>query len=257
LGDTLSKIATEKAGIIKPNIPVVISEKNPETELVFRNKAFECNSPIFFAEDYFMVNKSKIVGGLLELDILDKTSDTKKILKSQLIGNYQRKNILGVLTAIQILNERGFVVSQEDIYMGVSKVINQTGLKGRWQQLSTQPTFICDTAHNVSGITEVLENINTIDFRELWFVLGFVSDKDIDGILKLFPKKANYIFCQSNTPRALDAEVLQRRANNFLLSGIVIQDVNEAINFVKKKAHINDFVYIGGSTFVIAEIENL
>jgi dihydrofolate synthase/folylpolyglutamate synthase len=257
LGDTLTKIATEKAGIIKPNIPVVISEKHPETELVFRNKALETNSSIFFAEDYFMVNESNTIEGLLELNILDKTSNTNDILQSQLIGNYQKKNILGVLTAVQILNKNGFNISHEDIHSGISKVINQTGLKGRWQQLSTQPTVICDTAHNVSGITEVLENIATIGFGELWFVLGFVSDKDIDGILKLFPKNANYIFCQSHTPRALDAEVLQMRANNFSLSGTVIQDVNEAINFVKQKAQINDFVYVGGSTFVVAEIENL
>ncbi|PWK27082.1 dihydrofolate synthase/folylpolyglutamate synthase [Arcicella aurantiaca] len=257
LGDALSKIAAEKAGIIKPNIPVVISEKHTETELVFRNKALEVNSPIFFAEDYFMVNESKIIKGLLELNILNKASNTNDILQSQLIGNYQRKNILGVLSAVQILNKNGYNISDEDIKNGISKVIIQTGLKGRWQQLSNQPTVICDTAHNVSGITEVLENIATISFGTLWFVLGFVSDKDIDGILKLFPKNANYIFCQSNTPRALDAEVLKMRANNFSLLGTVIKDVNEAINFVKQNAKINDFVYVGGSTFVVAEIKNL
>lgn len=257
LGDTLAKIASEKAGIIKSKIPAIISEKHPETESVFINKASEENSPIYFAEDFYVVNESKLNKGLLQLNILDKTINTTQILNSQLTGSYQIKNILGVLTAIQILNENGYSISQKDILSGVSNVISQTSLKGRWQLLSTNPTIICDTAHNVSGIKEVLENIASINFEDLWFVLGFVSDKDIDGILSLLPKKANYIFCQSETPRALDAEILKLKASNFSLSGIVIRDVNEAMDFAKNKAHKNDLVYVGGSTFVVAEIENL
>ncbi|MEA5458600.1 folylpolyglutamate synthase/dihydrofolate synthase family protein [Arcicella sp. LKC2W] len=257
LGDTLTKIATEKAGIIKPFIPVVISEKHFDTELVFINKASHENAPIYFAEDFYEVNKSNIVNGLLELNILDKSKGSTEILYSQLIGSYQLKNIIGVLTAVKILNKNGYLISNDAILQGVSRVIAQTGLKGRWQTLSTNPTIVCDTGHNVSGISEILKNISSLNFEQLWFVLGFVSDKDIDGILELFPKTANYIFCQSNTPRALDAEVLKTKANNFSLSGIVIRDVNEAIKIVKEKAQINDFVYVGGSTFVVSEIENL
>lgn len=257
LGDTLAKIASEKAGIIKSQVPVIISEKNTETESVFINKASEENSPIYFAEDFYVVSESKVNKGLLELKILDKTTNTTQILNSQLTGSYQIKNILGVLCAIQILNEKGFSISQKDILNGVSNVISQTSLKGRWQLLSTNPTIICDTAHNVSGIKEILQNIASINFENLWFVLGFVSDKDIDGILSLLPKKANYIFCQSGTPRALDAEVLKLKASNFSLSGIVIRDINDAIDFAKDKAQKSDLVYVGGSTFVVAEIENL
>lgn len=257
LGDTLAKIASEKAGIIKPQVPVIISEKHQETGSVFISKAFEENSPIYFAEDFYEVNESTTNKGLLELNILNKSTNTFQILNSQLTGSYQIKNILGVLTTIKILIEKGFRISQKDIQSGVSNVISQTSLKGRWQLLSTNPTIICDTAHNVSGIKEILKNIASINFEDLWFVLGFVSDKDIDGILKLLPQKANYIFCQSSTPRALDAEVLKLRAFNFSLSGIVIRDVNEAIDFVKNKAQKKDLVYVGGSTFVVAEIENL
>jgi len=257
LGDTLSKIAFEKAGIIKPNIPVVISERYPETEHVFIDRAKEGDSPIYFSEDFFQVKSVELQESHLVLEVKNKHHNLTQNIHSQLIGNYQTKNILGVLTAIEILKLNNYKISEEAILEGFAQVITKTNLKGRWQTLSNQPYILCDTAHNVSGIQEVLRNIDVISCHQRWFIIGFVSDKDIDGILSLFPTDAKYIFCQSNTPRALDAHLLQERANSFSLSGIVIENVNAAIEFAKQNATTDDFIYVGGSTFVVSEIDDL
>ena len=257
LGDTLPKIAFEKAGIIKPNVPVVISERNIETENVFIEKSELESAPIFFADDFFQVINTELSESVLALELLDKLTNQRFVLNSQLTGSYQQKNILGVLKAIHILRNSGFQISDENIYQGISMVLSNTNLKGRWQQLSSQPLTFCDTAHNISGFSEILMNIEKYTFRQLWFILGFVSDKDIDGILRMLPQEANYIFCQCNSPRALDASLLADKAKEFSLSGVVIKDVNEAINYAKDISAIDDFIYVGGSTFVVAEIDIL
>ena len=254
LGDTLPKIAFEKAGIIKANIPVIISEKKSETEQVFIDKAYAENAPIYFAEDYFRVDEFEEKNLLLEMNILDLFNNRTFKIESQLVGEYQIKNILGVLKSIDILNQMNFVVSSTAIFEGIKNVISQTGLQGRWQVLSRSPLLICDTAHNVAGISQVIQSLQKIKFNELWMVLGFVSDKDISGILKLMPKEAKYIFCEANIPRALNSKELLNQAKKFGLVGEDIPNVNDAISFVISKANVNDLIFVGGSTFVVAEI---
>ena len=254
LGDTLPKIAFEKAGIIKANIPVIISEKKSETEQVFIDKAYAENAPIYFAEDYFRVDEFEEKNLLLEMNILDLSNNRNLKIESQLVGEYQTKNILGVLKSIDILNQMNFAVSSSAIFEGIKTVISQTGLQGRWQVLSRSPLLICDTAHNVAGISQVIQSLQKIKFNKLWMVLGFVSDKDISGILELMPKEAKYIFCEANIPRALNSKELLNQANKFGLVGEDIPNVNDAISFAISKANVNDLIFVGGSTFVVAEI---
>ena len=254
LGDTIPKIAYEKAGIIKANIPVVISEKDINTEDVFIEKAKQENSQIYFAEDYFRVINFLERDLLLEIELLDLAKNQHFKIQSQLVGEYQLKNILGVLKTVDLLNDLGLSINQDSIFKGLRSVISQTGLKGRWQMLSERPTIICDTAHNVAGISQVLNSLMKIKYEKLWMILGFVSDKDISSILSLLPKDANYVFCQADIPRALNTQELVKNAKNYGLVGEEIADVNEAIDYVKSKANIDDLIYIGGSTFVVAEI---
>ncbi len=257
LGDTLEKIAGEKAGIIKHKVPVVISEKAIEIEEVFIQKAQLENAPIYFSQDYFSVEKSDESDLLLNISILDNSKNSTIELKSQLLGKYQLKNVLGVLKLVDILNQKDFQISEAHIQDGVSKVISQTGLKGRWQILSENPLMICDTAHNVAGISQIVESIQKIKYQKLWMILGFVSDKDISSILQLLPKEANYIFCEANIPRALKSEDLKLKALEYGLIGEEVQDVNHAIEKVKSLAKTDDLIYVGGSTFVVAEIDAL
>ncbi len=254
LGDTIAQIAFEKAGIIKANIPVVISERNIETDDVFIKKAKGENAQIFFAEDNFKVINFKEKDLLLAIELLDKSNNQNFRIQSQLVGEYQLKNILGVLKTVALLNDLGFSINEESVFDGLKNVISQTGLKGRWQTLSQNPIMICDTAHNIAGIYQVLKSLEKIKYKKLWMILGFVSDKDVSSILEILPKEANYIFCQANIPRALDAQELLETAKNYKLIGEEIADVNEAIKYVKSKANIDDLIYIGGSTFVVAEI---
>lgn len=257
LGDTISKIAFEKAGIIKEKIPVVISERNSETEPVFLQKSKLENAPIYFAEDFYCVENYEEKELYLEMEIVDFSNNCKTILFSQLVGEYQVKNILGVLKSVELLNQLDFSINAEAIFQGVKKVITNTGLQGRWQLLSYNPTMLCDTAHNVAGFIQVLNSIEKIKYQNLWMILGFVSDKDISGILELLPKAANYIFCQANIPRALDAVELSIIAQKYDLIGEVIPEVNKAIRRIKSIAKFNDLIYIGGSTFIVAEISGI
>jgi dihydrofolate synthase/folylpolyglutamate synthase len=232
LGNTLDAIAFEKAGIIKNNIPVVVGEYLPETKEVFINKAKQTKSEIYFASD--LIN------------------DT---FPSALIGDYQIQNKKTVLQTIKILqNQHEFKISEKNIKNGLLKIIDNTSLQGRWQQLLKNPKVICDTAHNAHGLTIVLNQIQKEQFDELHIVLGVVNDKDLDEIFPLFPKKAKYYFCKPNIPRGLDAEILQQKAKDFQLKGKVYISVSNAYEDAIRKANKNDFIYIGGSTFVVAEV---
>lgn len=257
LGDTLPKIAAEKAGIIKTDVPVVISERHPETEKVFIEKSLLENANIFFAEDSFKILQYNFEQDFLKVDILNMIDNQLFELKSQLLGSYQLKNIIGVLKVIEVLNTIGYSIDFKAIEKGISQVISLTQLKGRWQKLSNQPLIICDTAHNISGITQILENLSKHAYRKLWMILGFVSDKDISGVLALLPQNANYVFCQASMPRAFDAFQLQTLAKTFGLVGEALVDVNHAIEYVKGKMEEDDLLYIGGSTFIVAEINGL
>ena len=258
LGDTLEKIAMEKAGIIKPNTPVVIGETNFHTKNVFIDKAKKENASIVFADQKYKIkafpfsdqnNKNFLYVLLTEID-----TDTKSHLVSGLAGFYQLKNIITTLTAIDILKIKFNKITDVAIDRGFMNVVELTGLLGRWHCLSLNPLTICDTGHNVEGITEVLKHINTIRFKQLHFVLGMVNDKDIEAILKLLPKDAVYYFCKADIPRGLDQNILKEKAFETHLNGLAYDSVKDALNAAKNAANANDFIFIGGSTFVVAEV---
>ena len=232
LGNTLESIAFEKAGIIKRSIPVIIGEYTTETKPVFLAKAKACDSAIYFASDLI--------------------SET---YPSDLIGDYQTHNKKTVLQTIAIINSQNeYKVAENHIKSGLLNVVRNTGLQGRWQQLGESPKVICDTAHNKNGLKIALNQIQKETFSKLHIVLGFVNDKDLEEILPLFPKKAIYYFCKPNLPRGLDANILKQKASTFKLKGEVYNSVSEAYKKALVSASKSDFIYIGGSTFVIAEI---
>ena len=252
LGDTLTKIAGEKGGIIKSNTPVIISQRQPETEEVFLRMAEEKGSQIFFAEDDYKIDYVGVKdSALCSFEVNGKT------YQMDLAGKYQEKNLAGILKAVDVLNDLGYHVTDEAVRQGLSNVIRLTGLKGRWQKLNDRPLAFCDTGHNKDGIAYILTQINTYSFQKLHVVLGMVSDKDVDGILQLFPRDADYIFCQPSIPRAMPANELADKALAFGLEGVTVPDVNEAYQEALKKAGENDFIFVGGSTFVVADLDNL
>lgn len=232
LGNTLTAIAGEKAGIIKANVPVIIGQYTPETRAVFLAKANQEKSPIYFAAD-----------------------ETETPPACALLGNYQKHNTKTALTALRVLQaETNFTISESSIHAGFINVVDNTGLQGRWQQLGTNPKIIADTAHNYDGLAEVMNQLREESYTALHLVIGVVNDKDLDGILPLFPKNANYYFCKPDLPRGLDADILAAKAAEFQLFGKVYHSVSTAYAAARAHAVDTDFIYIGGSTFVVAEI---
>lgn len=230
LGDTMEAIAFEKAGIIKPHVPVVIGEYTNETKAVFLAKAKACQSAVYFASDLITEE-----------------------YPSALLGDYQIHNKKTVVQTIEVL-KTNFTVSEENLKDGLLNVLENTGLLGRWQQIHDSPKVICDTAHNSHGLKIVLNQVQKEEFETLHIVLGVVNDKDLDDILPLFPKNAIYYFSKPNVPRGLDAKNLQQKAAGFDLIGKVFDSVSEAYAVALQNAAEKDFIYIGGSTFVVAEI---
>ena len=231
LGNTIQEIAKEKAGIIKPNIPVIIGETQKETKSIFISIAKVQNAPIYFADEIIKTN-----------------------FESDLKGSYQVHN---VKTAIQTINEiekKGFTVSKKNIIKGLQNVIKNTGLKGRWQILQNYPKIICDTAHNKEGLTYVIQQLKEENYSHLHMVIGMVNDKNLDTIIDLFPKKATYYFCKPDVLRGLDAGILQEQFTKKGYHGNVYNSVRDALNKAKNNADKNDVIYVGGSTFVVAEI---
>ncbi len=231
LGDTLEKIAFEKAGIMKQGVPTVIGERQSETQDVFIEWANELNCDLQFASD-----------------------SSVRFYQSDLKGNYQAHNQKTVLQTIRILRESEWKITDDAIIKGLQNIIKNTGLQGRWQQLRDNPIVICDTAHNRHGLEATLPQINDYTFDRLHIVLGTVNDKDLGEILGLFPKSATYYFCKPDIPRGLDAHELQNAASAFGLSGKCYSSVAQAYKAALSEAGRNDFIYIGGSTFVVAEI---
>ncbi len=255
LGDTLDKIASEKAGIIKPGINVVIGETHPETKDVFINKALQEYSPIVFADEkYKILSHSFNDNNYLEVLVKDINNNVEFKVESGLKGIYQLKNIITTLTAIDFLKDKFNLINDDTIYKGIKDVVELTGLMGRWQCLTTNPLTICDIAHNVDGIKEVLSQIKTVTHHQLHFVLGMVNDKDIDNVLELLPKDAVYYFCKADIPRGLDQYILQEKAIAKQLKGTVYNSVKDALKAAQHSAKANDLVFVGGSTFVVAEI---
>lgn len=257
LGNTLELIASEKAGIIKKNVPVVVSQRQPGIDKVFLEKAATTNSPLWFASDEYTIEAKQNVDGSILLDVANNDGKVFKDLHLPLQGLYQQKNLPGVLKSVNLLRETGFQISHDSLLHGLTHVIEQTGLKGRWQKLGENPLIICDTGHNEDGIREIVRQIKMQKFKTLWMIIGMVKDKDITGILKLLPRDANYYFCQANIPRALEATALAEQAAKVRLRGNVVADVNEALEKVKEHAATDDMIFIGGSTFVVGDLKML
>ena len=231
LGNTLDAIAFEKGSIIKPNVPVVIGETQEETKPVFIDLATERNADITFAD-----------------------AQVSHSYESDLKGDYQVKNIQTVVTAIKILQNKNYNISTNNIKKGLLRVINNTGLLGRWQVLNQEPKVVCDTGHNREGLIYVMKQLSNEVYNHLHIVFGVVNDKDLTSIIDLLPKNATYYFCKPDISRGLDAEELRVFFNEHTLIGESYKSVDEAYKAAKEKANKDDFVFIGGSTFVVAEI---
>lgn len=257
LGDTLEKIAAEKAGIIKDRVPVVIGETAQETKPVFIEKAKQHSAEIIFAEaTYKAKNLQHAHADKLHL-LMDIEKEGKllyKDLESELPGLYQRNNIPTVIATLEVLNKQGFSIDEKTIRDGIKNTIAYTGLLGRWQVLAEKPLTIADTGHNEAGIKEVVKQIAATPHAQLHFVLGMVSDKDITTVLNLLPKDAIYYFCKAQIPRAMEAEELMEKAATVGLKGKVYGSVAEALRVAGENANDNDLVFVGGSTFTVAEV---
>ena len=231
LGTTLAEIASEKAGIIKSKIPVVIGEAKPETTAVFIDKARKEKSPIMFVEEEELPE-----------------------FKTDLLGNYQIKNYKTAYATLGVLKQKGWGISNKNIENGFLNVVKNTGLQGRWQLLNKSPKVICDTAHNIEGLSLVLNQLKKEDFDQIHIVLGVVADKNLDAILPLFPKNAIYYFCKPAVIRGLAEAKLQQKARAYELIGASYVSVSEAYKSAMTAAKTKDLIFIGGSTFVVAEI---
>ena len=231
LGTTLAEIASEKAGIIKSKIPVVIGEAKPETTAVFIDKARKEKSPILFVEEEELPE-----------------------FKTDLLGNYQIKNYKTAYATLGVLKQKGWGISNKNIENGFLNVAKNTGLQGRWQLLNKSPKVICDTAHNIEGLSLVLNQLKKEDFDKMHIVLGVVADKNLDAILPLFPKNAIYYFCKPSVIRGLAVAKLQQKARAYELIGVSYVSVSEAYKSAMTAAKTKDLIFIGGSTFVVAEI---
>ncbi|MDZ4664649.1 MAG: folylpolyglutamate synthase/dihydrofolate synthase family protein [Bacteroidota bacterium] len=254
LGDTLQKIAGEKAGIIKAKIPVVVSEQQTNIYPVFTAKANELKATIQFAEKRFKIINYKHENNFLECDVLDKKTNATDTYKLDLTGKYQLKNLLGVLNTIEVLIVEGFIIEKKEVQKALSNVVKLTKLNGRWQTISEDPLIIADTAHNVDGIKQVLENLKRYSYKNLHMIFGTVNDKDIDNILQLLPNTANYYFVKASVPRALESNELQKNAFKFKLKGEAFQSVETGLQAAKKAFKKGDLIFVGGSTFVVGDM---
>lgn len=234
LGNTLPQIAREKAGIIKSGIPVVIGETTPETKSVFQKRAGEVNAPIYFAEENGREDYPSI--------------------EYELKGLYQKKNSRTILTALPLLKEAGYRLDEQSVRRGFAHVTELTGLMGRWQKLQDYPTLICDTGHNVGGITYIVEQLKQQAFHNLHIIIGMVNDKDIQGVLALLPEDAIYYFTQASVKRALPANDLQKLAESAGLKGNCYPDVPSAVRAAQEKSLPEDFIFVGGSSFIVADL---
>lgn len=255
LGETLPLIAGEKAGIIKPGVPVVISQRQPEVERVFIQKAAEAKAPLSFASDEYRVEYSMLdIEGNQLHHLNEGNPQGYRELVTDLAGIYQRQNVPGVLKGVDVLRSAGLTIPDNAVHAGLTDVKGLTGLLGRWQVLGANPRIVCDTGHNEDGIRMVVRQISQTPFKRLHFVIGVVSDKDPAKVLALLPKNACYYFCKADIPRAMDAHQLQSKAFDAGLKGDVYATVREAFDAARAAAGPDDMVFVGGSTFVVAEI---
>lgn len=254
LGDTIEQIATEKAGIIKKGVPVVIGETQAETKAVFEEKAAALKSDIIFADQRFEARKLDVDNPSFQyFDIWRKAEPYIERLEFGLNGLYQQKNVITAICALDMISDR-FEINEQHIRAGFSEFAPLTGFLGRWQQLGTKPDIIADAAHNLNGIMEVMSQINIMKFNQLHFILGMVNDKNVDGILQILPRNAIYYFCKADIPRGMDATKLAGKAFEMGLRGEVYHSVSDAYRSAINKAGFEDLIFIGGSTFIVAEV---
>ncbi|OWP62280.1 dihydrofolate synthase [Hymenobacter amundsenii] len=260
LGETLPLIAAEKAGIIKPGTPAIISQTQPEVTAVFTQKARQEGAPLLFADEHYRAE-------LLREPAPDEASQLLRLwhdgavlldeVELGLVGDYQRLNLPGVLATVAELRRQGFVLTEAHLRAGLREVTRLTGLRGRWSILGRRPLMICDTGHNEAGIRFIVDQLARLPKQQLHFVLGVVQDKDVSKMLALLPQDATYYFCQATIPRALPAAELARQATALGLRGQPYGPVPAAVAAARAAAGPEDVVFIGGSTFVVAEIEEL
>ena len=252
LGDTPTQIAKEKAGIIKPGTPVVIGETNNNFEVrnVFITKSKEVGTSIKFADE-----ESEILHSFAQPQG-GRKYQTKNwgVFNGELGGDCQEKNTATILCAVQTLIEQGYNIKDKHVHDGIAKVCSLTGLMGRWQRLGNEPLAICDTGHNIGGMQYIVEQLASTPHERLHFVIGMVNDKDIEGVLGILPKDAEYYFTQASVQRALSAESLAIKAGKVGLKGVVITDVKEAYRKARQNATKDDLIFVGGSTFVVADL---
>jgi len=259
LGDTLMLIAAEKAGIIKPRVPVVIGERNFQTDPVFIQQAQGQKALICFAEDYFKIERTIQDDQYQRFYIFSEGKIWNDEYLLDLRGSYQQKNLPTVLMAAELLRRMGKVIgrrtiSLEVIRKGLMNVARITGLRGRWECISKKPAVIVDTAHNAHGIKWIIEQLLKESYRQLHFVFGVVVEKDLGSILPLLPRKARYYFTQAQIPRALDAHLLAEQCRSVGIAGEVVVGVTEALAAAKREAHVDDLIFVGGSNFIVAEV---
>jgi len=255
LGNSLEKIAYEKAGIIKPWVPVVVGETCKETDRVFISKARETGSEIVFADRNFSSEYSLMsLDGLQVMNIEKKGGEEYPELKVDLEGIYQRRNVITILQVVEKLNETELKIRRESLYKGMRQVMKNTGFRGRWEVLENNPLIVCDTGHNREGLILVIEQIRQTAWKNLHMVIGMVNDKDLANILPLFPVEANYYFCRPDIPRGLDSKILKDEAAGYGLAGESYSTVKAALDAAKQQAGKHDMIFVGGSTFVVAEV---
>lgn len=254
LGNTKELIAIEKAGIIKKDTPVIIGEYDKETIDVFEKRAKEQVANLIVADKKYEVQNSRFNINHRIVDIIKDKDIRFKDLVSGLVGVYQEKNILTCIACIDYIKTIGVDISDENISEGLKKVVENTGIMGRWQILQDKPLVVCDTAHNEAGISYVLEQIKEIPYEKLHIVFGMVNDKSIDKVLSMMPKNAKYYFTKANIPRAQDEQTLKEMASEYGLKGNVYSNVEDAKIAALLQMGNNDLLYIGGSTFIVAEV---
>lgn len=255
LGDTLEKVGHEKAGIIKTKVPVVIGESHSDTRNVFISRALETNSAIVFADMKYTCKSeiADITSGLRRHIIICTETGIKTEIETPLGGDYQARNLVTLFSAIDELKLK-FKISDDNIRSGIRNVIVNTGLQGRWQVLGSNPFIVCDTGHNKEGLEYVISQIARIKKKKLHIVIGFVNDKDLGSVLPLFPKDALYYFTRASVPRALDENILKTKAEKFGLKGDCFPDVKSALAAAKKFSSPEDMIFVGGSTFIVADV---
>jgi dihydrofolate synthase/folylpolyglutamate synthase len=259
LGKTIAAIASEKAGIIKPKIPVIIGEFHDESASVFAEKAKAENAEIIFASQCLGVAKTNATATHQEFEMMSLNPDfadfdTKKV-QLDLLGNYQQKNIITSLAAIATLQQKNILkISDNAVLQGCACAAQQTGLRGRWQIISKSPLIICDAGHNAHGLNLSMQQLKSVERNKLFFVLGITGDKDLSSILEFLPQDAFYIFTNADSPRAMPAANLAQRCMAANLQGIIVTDVKNALSQARQLAQKDDVIFVGGSAYVVAEV---